>query len=156
MLVMILIYQNAHGIVYYRISLINALFMLGLAMGAYAAGRRPLGLTPVMGGISLSLGLVLANTYLGSDALFWPLLVAVAFLCGSVFTLLFQRSGGSAGLASASVLDSMDNFGAIAGSLLTVTLFLPVLGIQGTIVLSMALALPAALVARFWLRAREK
>lgn len=147
MLVMILVYQNAHGIVYYRISLINALFMLGLALGAYAASRSKPGLPAVITGLSVSLGLVLANTFIGSDTLFWVLLVAVAALCGAVFPLLFTRTDENESLATASVLDSMDHFGAIAGSLLTVTLFLPLLGIRGTLSLAIVLAVPAALAA---------
>ena len=51
-------------------------------------------------------------------------------------------------MESASVLDAMDHFGAIAGSLLTVMLFLPFLGIQGTLAAVIAILLPAIVIAR--------
>ena len=57
--------------------------------------------------------------------LFWALLVVFSFLCGAVFPALFASAGPDAPLESASVLDAMDHFGAIAGSLLTVMMFLP-------------------------------
>ncbi len=147
MLVMIVLYQNSHGIVYYRISLINAIFMLGLTAGGFSATRwRSVRLPLVMLGVAVSAGIILAFTWAGSDLLFWPLLVVFSFLCGAVFPALFALLGAGTPLVSASVLDAMDHFGAIAGALLTVMVFLPLLGIRGTILLNMSIAVPAIAV----------
>jgi spermidine synthase len=147
MLVMIVLYQNAHGIVYYRISLINALFMLGLTLGSFAATRwERLGLTAILACLSGAAGAILASTWAGADFLFWGLLVIFSFLCGMVFPALFAAAGPGAPLESASVLDAMDHMGAIAGAILTVMVFLPLLGIRGTILLNMGIAVPALAV----------
>ncbi len=148
MLVMVVLYQNSHGIVYYRISLINALFMLGLTGGSFSATKwRGFRLPFILAGLPLSAGIILASTWAGSDLLFWVLLVVFSFLCGAVFPALFASDGSKASLESASVLDAMDHFGAIAGSILTVIMFLPLLGIRGTILLNMIITLPALIVA---------
>jgi hypothetical protein len=148
MLVMIVLYQNLHGIVYYRISLINALFMLGLSLGSFFASRRTIArLPPVLIGIAGSIGLILAWARQGSEIAYWLLLVLFSFLCGAVFPVLFMNAGGGRYLESASVLDAMDHFGAIAGSLLTVMVMLPLAGIQGTLIVNMALVLPALAIA---------
>jgi len=144
MLVMIVLYQNAHGIVYYRISLINALFMLGLTLGSFAATRRDrLRLAAVLACLPVAAGAILASTWAGADSLFWVLLVAFSFLCGAVFPALYAAAGAEAPLETASVLDAMDHLGAIAGALLTVMVFLPILGIRGTVLLNMGIAVPA-------------
>lgn len=147
MLVMIVLYQNSHGIVYHRISLINALFMMGLTAGSFTATRwRGMTLPPAMVGIVLAAACVLANTWIGNDLLFWVLLLFFSFLCGAVFPALYAAAGPGTPLDSASVLDAMDHFGAIAGSLLTVMVFLPLLGIRGTIAMNMILVLPAVVI----------
>lgn len=143
MLIMIVLYQNAHGIVYYRISLINAMFMAGLTAGSFAATRwSGLGLRVVLPGIAVAAAMILASTWTASDLLFWPLLLLFSFLCGAVFPALFRTMGQGSPLAAASVLDALDHFGAIAGSLLTVMVFLPLAGIRGTLILVIAIALP--------------
>jgi spermidine synthase len=156
MMIMIILYQNAHGIVYYRISLINALFMLGLTLGSFFAsrGRSSPGLAAIVAGIAVSVGFILASTWIGSDAVFWPLLILFSFLCGALFPSLFSAIGGNGYRESASVLDAMDHFGAIAGSLLTVMFFLPLLGIQGTLAAVLAMLLPALAVARMMSRSK--
>ncbi|OHD63026.1 MAG: hypothetical protein A2176_09390 [Spirochaetes bacterium RBG_13_51_14] len=145
-LVMILLYQNSHGIVYYRISLINALFMLGLTVGSLTANRTRIRLPLILAGLALSLGLVLVQTVLNIDVLFWALIILFSFLCGAVFPALFAAAGSESYMASASVLDSMDHFGSIAGSLLTVMVFLPVFGIQGTLIVDILIVLLAGAV----------
>jgi spermidine synthase len=148
MLAMIVLYQNLHGIVYYRISLINALFMLGLSLGSFYASRGTIiRLPPVLIGIAASISFILAWTGQGGEIAYWLLLVLFSFLCGAVFPALFMSAGGGRYLESASVLDAMDHFGAIAGSLLTVMVLLPLVGIQGTLIINMVLVLPALAIA---------
>jgi hypothetical protein len=152
MLVLIVLYQNFHGIVYYRISLINALFMLGLTLGSFFASRvTMLRLSLVLPGIVLSIGFIMAWTWLGTDILYWVFLILFSFLSGAVFPVLFMAAGRDGFLESASILDAMDHSGAIAGSLLTVMVLLPLVGTQGTLIINMVLVLPALAIA---LRAR--
>jgi spermidine synthase len=153
MLVMIVLYQNFHGIVYYRISLINALFMLGLTLGSYCTSRgKIIRLSLILIGIALSIGFIIAWTRFGIDIVYWIVLILFSFLCGAVFPALFMNVGGDRYQEMASVLDAMDHFGAIAGSLLTVMVLLPLVGIQGTLIINMVLVLPALAIA---LRARS-
>jgi spermidine synthase len=148
MLVMIVLYQNLHGIVYYRISLINALFMLGLSLGSIFASRGLITrLPPVLIGFLVTTGLILAWARHGNEIAYWLLLVLFSFLCGTVFPALFMNAGGGRYFELASVLDAMDHFGAIAGSLLTVMVLLPLAGIQGTIIFNMVLVLSALTIA---------
>jgi spermidine synthase len=143
---LILLYQNTHGIVYYRISLMNALFMLGLAAGSFVFTRAPvLKLHHVYAGIAASLILVLVYTAYETWPLFWALILICSFTCGSVFPLLFTSVGSTDYFGTASVLDSMDHCGAIAGSLLSAASLVPLLGIQGTVVLNLILVIPAFL-----------
>lgn len=147
MLVLILLYQNAHGLVYYRISLINALFMMGLTLGSMFASRVRTARPPyILCAIALSIGLVAAQARFGAGAGFWAVLVVFAFLCGAVFPALFYSGAQDDYMASASLLDSMDHFGAIAGSILTVMTFLPLLGLHGTIAVNLLLVLPACAI----------
>jgi len=148
MLVMIVLYQNLHGIVYYRISLINALFMLGLSLGSFFACRGTITRLPlVLISVAASIGFILTWTKQGNEIAYWLLLILFSFLCGAVFPALFMNSEGGRYLESASVLDAMDHFGAIAGSLLTVMVLLPLVGIQGTLIINILLVLPALVVA---------
>ncbi|MBN1497361.1 MAG: hypothetical protein JXA07_11365 [Spirochaetes bacterium] len=148
MMIMIILYQNAHGIVYHRISLINAIFMLGLTAGSFFSSR---GRTPrpalIVGGAAVSVASMLVLTLPGTGFLFWPLLAVFSFLCGALFPSLFAAIGRDRYQESASVLDAMDHFGSITGSLLTVMLFLPVLGIQGALAAVSVILIPAAVIA---------
>ena len=148
MMIMIILYQNAHGIVYHRISLINAIFMLGLTAGSFFSSRarkpRP---DLIVGGAAASVAGMLVLTLPGTGFLFWPLLAVFSFLCGALFPSLFAAIGSDRYQESASVLDAMDHFGSITGSLLTVMLFLPVLGIQGALAAVSVILIPAAAIA---------
>ena len=147
MIILILLYQNFQGIVYYRISLINALFMLGLSLGGYCFTRTGYpGLVHVFAAIATTLILILV--FANHEVLFpfWILLLAFSILCGAVFPLLFAADHGGDYYTRASVLDTMDHFGAIAGSLLTALFFVPFLGIQGTIIVNGILILPASVI----------
>ncbi len=143
MLVMVLLYQNSGGIVYHQISLINALYMLGLGAGSFLFNRRSI---LKLHGIFLCTGTILLLIYTltlyESSLLFWALILLLSFMCGGAFTVLFRRSRSDC-YGTASVLGSMDNFGAIAGSLFTVLLLVPIAGIQITIIFNVLLIIPA-------------
>ncbi len=157
MLIMIVLYQNAHGMVYFRISLINTVFMAGLTAGSFSSTRRSgLGLRLLLPGIAVAAAMILASTWIWADPLFWFLLTLFSFICGAVFPALFRTAGPGSPLATASVLDSMDHFGAIAGSLLTVMVFLPMAGIRGTLILVMVIAVPAIILSFVMPRTRAR
>ncbi len=153
MIILILLYQNYEGNVYYRIALINALFMLGLAIGGFAFTRRRfVGPAAVFAAISFSLFLMLLFVHFESPLFFWPLLLVFSVLCGAVFPLLFAAHQETDYFSPASVLDAMDHFGAIIGAILTVIFLVPSLGIQAALIFNCILILPAAVIARIKLR----
>lgn len=137
-MVMVVIYQNATGMVYHRIALINGVFMLGLAAGSFFATRRSVPTLAVFTGIGLSLGLMLSQTYGHSEACYWFTLVIFSAFCGAAFPTLFSAIVERDFFGPASVLDAMDHFGSIVGSLLSVTLMVPFAGIRGTILVNAA------------------
>lgn len=136
MLIMVLLYQKSSGIVYHHISLINSLFMLGLGAGSFVFSRQHfLKLHNIFFSIMIIPGFVYYLTIQESSYLFWIIIPIFSFLCGSVFPLLFSINSCDY-YTSASIIDSMDNFGAIAGSLLTVLYLVPLFGIQMTIIVN--------------------
>ncbi len=129
-ILMIMLYQNFYGVVYYRISLINALYMLGLTAGSFLANRYSLrSLTGVMAGILCVLVLLFVFTFTRQEGLFWGILFLFALLCGTAFPSLFIILSGENYHVTASNLDSMEFFGSIIGSVAT-TMLLPVAGMQ--------------------------
>ena len=129
-LLMIMLYQNFYGVVYYRISLINALFMLGLTAGSFLANRYSLrSLTVVMAALLGVLALLFAFTFTRQEPLFWIILFLFSLLCGTAFPSLFLILSRDNYHTTASNLDSMEFFGSIIGSVAT-TAFLPVMGMQ--------------------------
>lgn len=145
MLVLIILYQNFYGIVYYRIALINAVFMLGLTAGSYYANKyfykRPVIIFFL---IILVLVSILIFPHIRSEIIYWIIIPAFSFLCGSVFPVLFNSAPGKNYHKKASMLDAMDHFGSIAGSMLTGIFLVPALGITGAIMCNIAILLMAA------------
>lgn len=145
MLILVLLYQNSSGIVYHHISMINALYMLGLGIGSFIFSRKYAVKLPYLFiCLGITMIFIYALTIYESRVLFWTIIPIFSFLCGAVFPVLFSYSSVDY-YASASVLDSMDNFGAIAGSLLTVLLLVPLIGIQFTIMMNAALIIAACI-----------
>ena len=70
---------------------------------------------------------------------FWFIILIVSILCGSIFPSLFLTFSGTKYHSTASLLDSMDHFGSIMGSFLTALILLPIIGIDGTIILNISL-----------------
>jgi len=146
MLIMIVLYQNDHGILYHRISLINALFMAGLAGGGYTNNRKHIFTLPILlGGLFITFSLILVYIQIKPAFLYWLIIPILAFFCGAIFPALFQSMPDRSHHDRASVLDAMDHFGSIVGSLLTVLVILPLFGIEASVMINMAL-LPAALL----------
>jgi len=146
MLVIIMLYQNYYGIVYYRLALINALFMLGLGLGSYLFNRtRLFRLQHIYACIVIILVLLSGIAAYDVPFLLWVIIPVFSLLCGAVFPVLFRKNADDY-YNAASVLDSMDHFGAIAGSLLTVVFLIPLTGIQWTIILNAVLILTAFII----------
>ncbi len=139
-LAMMLLYQSFYGVVYHRVALVNALYMLGLAAGSHVATRRHVSLRVAYGAIILVLGMMLVYTTVRNEALFWALILALSALCGTVFPSLFKLLAAGEPHRAASMLDSMDHFGAIVGSLLTAMTLIPFLGLYGTLIAALAVA----------------
>ncbi len=154
-LLMIMLYQNFYGVVYYRISLINALFMLGLTAGSWLANRYSLrSLTGVMGALLGVLLLLCAYTFLRHEGLFWAILFLFSLLSGTAFPSLFMTLSKDNYHVTASNLDSMEFFGSIIGSVAT-TAFLPVMGLQVVLGANMAIV-GAAMFVAYYLRVITK
>ncbi|MCX7679892.1 MAG: hypothetical protein N2316_11845 [Spirochaetes bacterium] len=148
-LIMIMLYQNFYGVVYYRISLINALFMLGLTVGSFLATRFNIQtLVGIKVGMVVTLGALFVFTYVGSEFLFWPILIVFSTLCGIAFPALFSLLSKGNYQTTASNLDSMEFFGSIIGSVGT-TVFLPMLGIELLLMSVMGVLIFAIPVSRY-------
>ena len=82
-LIMIILYQNFEGVVYYKISLINALFMLGLAAGSYVVNNfKRVRTSTVFFLLFLSLSLVYFYAVFKMAFLFWVMLALFSSICG--------------------------------------------------------------------------
>ncbi len=161
---LIVVYQSLLGYLYSRIGLITALFMLGLAAGAWGARRRmPAGRIPwrtlavtellwIVAAAALPLGPRLG--LLGGAAWGWieVLLGAwiggIGYLVGAQFALVNQAlcalPGADPGKA-ASLAYASDVIGASAGSLLAGALLLPVFGLASAAGLLAALKMATLL-----------
>ena len=154
-LLMIMLYQNFYGVVYYRISLINALFMLGLTAGSFLANRYSLrSLRGVLLAMIVSLACVFVFIATREESLFWIILFSFSLFCGTAFPSLYMVLSRGSFHATASNLDAMEFFGSIVGSVLT-TILLPIMGIHGALLFNVAALLctffvAVALHSGFW------
>lgn len=133
-IILIILYQNFYGIVYYRIALINALFMLGLAMGSFIANRKKNGsLASRFLMLIMILLLIILYTNYNIECLFWLAIFLLSLVCGSIFPTIFRKISKDKYHITSSILDSTDHFGSIMGSLITVTFLIPEFGLTGTV-----------------------
>lgn len=158
-LLLLLSYQTRQGALYGRLGLLTALFMLGLALGALAAGRRGSDsrnavaprtrLLAATASVLASSGLLaLALPLLGRGAPLFEhgaLLLLAGCATGAVFpaaSALLLSGGEAAGGAgaAASRLWAADHAGAALAALLTPLVLVPSLGQVGTARLLAALA----------------
>lgn len=134
-IIMITLYQNFYGVIYHRISLINSVFMLGLAAGSWYAVKKklkfswkiPFLLLPVFAGIVFFIQLRL-------EFLFWLIILLCSLISGAIFPSLFILLSNEDRHITASNLDAMDHFGALMGSLLTMIVLIPFAGITGAVI----------------------
>ncbi len=162
-IVLIYAYQSLFGYVFERIGLISGIFMTGLALGGFAAGRmlsRIRSKSSVIALILLLFGLLCLAmpTVLALTAHLDPLLIQVvvftlvffsATMTGFIFPLVASRhlelSGNTA--ESSGWIDAADHFGAAVGALLAGALLVPLLGMhRACLVLASIVFLPAVLI----------
>ncbi|MDD5546927.1 MAG: hypothetical protein PHO67_07255 [Candidatus Omnitrophica bacterium] len=137
--VLILAFQSAYGYVYYKIGLIFASFMLGLAGGSFIGtnlikndGRLARQYFNIQAGLCAYCLLLPVVFRLGwiSEGLFLLLPAAAGLLGGLQFTMANRIcSGGSNGNAAPAIY-AVDLLGACAGSLITAAIMIPVKGIE--------------------------
>jgi spermidine synthase len=148
-IILLFAYQNIYGHLYQRIGLIIALFMAGLAGGAYLMNRlltrSPFNahrvLLAIEAGITgfcllltiaFTAGFVLQRgDSIYSELLFMILVLGAGVLTGSEFPLVSEiliQAGFPPGKC-AGVVDGFDHLGACAGAALTGTFLVPLLGI---------------------------
>jgi predicted membrane-bound spermidine synthase/Na+-translocating ferredoxin:NAD+ oxidoreductase RnfG subunit len=162
-IVLIYSYQSLFGYVFERIGLMAGIFMAGLAVGGFGAGKvlakignkaaatacmlillalLCLAIWPVLGMIK---GL---EPWLIESVLFTAVFMS-AVITGAVFPLaasrhleLSRRAGESSGWT-----DAADHFGAALGAMITGTLLVPLLGTRDAcIILALVVILPALLI----------
>ena len=161
-LILLLLYQVYYGYLYYRIALILAVMMLGMAAGTALGARRPVWARPA--GLAVlhlltafgAAGLIgflplLAHAGAG-NAMEWGFLLwaaALGAVAGCEFPVaLGVRRGGTESLARRTgAVYAADLAGSGLGALLTGLWAVPVLGAATTLALLAALNLATALVA---------
>ena len=147
-IILLFAYQNMYGYLYQKIGIIVALFMAGLATGAYlmnysigrfAVNRHKvlLALEIFITGFSFSLPFVINGVFriqeinfTSGEPIFMVLVLSAGALTGSEFPLVNEiliKDGVSAG-RSAGVVDGLDHLGASIGAACTGTLLVPLVG----------------------------
>ena len=149
--VIILAFQVFYGYLYYRLSLIIAGLMLGMAIGTWAATHvlereHRLSLPCIHGGIAVyCLLFIFVSRFLAAtpvkysvaiELVFLLLAAAIGAFVGFEYPvankLYLERNGG--GRQKAGVIYGVDLVGSCMGALLAGVWMLPVLGIEGTMV----------------------
>jgi hypothetical protein len=147
-LVLLLAFQSAYGYVYYLLGFLVAVFMAGLALGAFiyerfvfSLGRLPgLSLALVLLCEALSLLLCVAGVYAlskYSPAQSWTIILVsslmalVAVFSGLAFPVSAHifKADGESGTGAAGWINAWDHFGAAAGALLVAAFMLPLFGL---------------------------
>ena len=165
-ILLIYVYQNLFGYVYREIGLIIALFMAGLAVGAWwGSSRRAvrvriirrnlLALEAVLIALALlipamaSFGAALLPLVPGGRFLLIGILFVAGFATGGQFPLavgLYLRGKDEKVGAGAGAIDSADHLGAALGAALTGVLLVPVFGIWAAALLLALLKLASGAI----------
>lgn len=148
-IVLMYLYQTVFGSLYLYVGVISSLYMAGLVAGGvlfsyFVSARRYLA-------VILAHMIIFAAIAFLPPAMWTHTAFAAAFvLCGVCAGSYFPLAAGRLSEAafetgrSAGKLETADHIGACAGGLLTGVVFLPALGIQGSVFVLAALVLAAA------------
>ncbi len=138
--VLLLAYQQRFGLLFLKVGLANALFMLGMAAGGLVGMMlsRRRGKVAVRAGLS---GLVAAPAILllpmfalriSSEPAFLALFFAGGLACGAPFPLAaaLLRSGGTGAARTGGILEAADHLGGAVGAALAGVLLVPLYGVE--------------------------
>lgn len=128
MLIAFIAYQNVYGVLYYKIALCKALFMLGLAIGsAITFLQRDYFISRIF---ILIFGLLMlfCFTIYTNQIMFYIAVAVIAATTGSILTLLLNKQTDTI-QTLASNLDASNHVGALCGALVTPFVLLPMFGI---------------------------
>jgi spermidine synthase len=149
--VLLLAFQAACGALYWKLGILMAAFMGGLALGALVGVLKPLGalwsrrtlrLVLVVAGLAALLGSTRLGSLMGlgpgsAVLMFCGLLTGTGFLVGWSFPLACSTAPAAVYAA--------DLCGAALGAFLAAAFLVPLVGMAGTLAVAGAAVLPAAL-----------
>ncbi|MGB4269043.1 MAG: hypothetical protein WBK20_07665 [Spirochaetota bacterium] len=127
-IIALITYQNVYGVLYYKIALCNALFMLGLAIGSATTFiQKDFFITRIVV-LIVSVLLLFSFTIYTISLIFYISILLIAASTGSLMPLLLKKQTDDIQLL-ASTLDATDHGGALCGALMTPFVLLPFFGI---------------------------
>ena len=138
-IILVFAFQIFLGYIYFKIGLIVTVFLAGLLPGAWLAGRQ---FKPLIKFFWASDGLLIACMliFLGlmhwagdrlPEGIYYIVGFCLSMICGFQFPVILSRLGDSN--SSIERLFAVDLAGAALGVLMTSTLFIPYLGLQGAV-----------------------
>ncbi|MBI4690112.1 MAG: hypothetical protein HY754_07575 [Nitrospirae bacterium] len=133
-MIIILCYQTVFGYIYEVIGLITAVFMIGVAAGAYIGKgiKRPLRGFKLFEILTILL-LVSSPVFFTREILFYTLSFLTGVIAGAEFAAANQLMKEGVSARVAGQLYAFDLAGSFLGALLTAIFFVPLFGIQNTI-----------------------
>lgn len=159
--ILIYSYQTLYGYLFERIGFLIAMFMLGLSLGGFSAGRlikRNMAGVGILAGAQASVAILclalpillknLGNMPFLSNYLFFFLVTLTGVLTGHVLPLgasLLEKWGLQLG-KSAAIADGADHLGGCLGAALVGTFFVPLLGIPDSLMALASLQISAVIM----------
>jgi spermidine synthase len=147
-LLLLLLFQTYRGTLYLKVGLLTALFMTGLALGAWVgtrlvgrgAGRRGVGASDCLWVLFLILLIALIGIMprlpgSACEGLLLGLALAAGILTALPFPWVAESLGASSTdpASAGGIADAADHAGAVCGALLTGTFLVPLLGFSGSL-----------------------
>ena len=134
-MVIILTYQAAFGYIYEMIGILTATFMAGIAAGAYIANNMKKFLFGLKTCEILTILLLITSPFfLKEEIIFYLLSFSGGLIAGVEFVAANKFLGGMGGLSNtAGKLYALDLAGSFLGAFLTAIIFVPLMGIQNTL-----------------------
>jgi spermidine synthase len=164
-IILIFTYQSFFGYLYYRLALLIAFFMLGLAGGTWLANRQTklnisfFSISKIHLAIIIYLGLIYlffwsaifnkVNLFLSRDILFPLLAIIIGWLVGLVFAkinYLYGQFKKEKSPFQTGFIYSADLFGSCLGALLAALFLVPLLGVLQTLLVLIGINLLAIIL----------
>lgn len=128
MIIAFIMYQNVYGVLYYKIALCNALFMMGLAIGSATTFLQKDYFISRIVVLIFGLLMLFGFTIYTNQIMFYIAVAVIAATTGSILPILLNKQTNNI-QALASTLDASDHVGALCGALVTPFVLLPMFGI---------------------------